>query len=1165
MAKKVVNSDIYNISGLVDEVKKEYLPDETESTLAISTYGYIGAIESKRLQTQVQMTSELSNEAFPARARLERNVITHAIMYNIEGINAIPSLMMANFAIRQSDINNTMDRDGIFVIDRECPIYLDEFEFHLEYDIILRQTIISGNEKVYTAQYDLTRANPISDTINPYLNAPAVLYMDNDIYVVLTVILRQVHHQVEFKKMVTSNVIDNKTINFTFEDQLAYFEVKVTESDDIKYLTPLFEGSGVPDGTAYYCWYQYIDVNTIRVRFDRNSYMPGLNASIEVEIKTCKGADGNFQYSDTLIVNFDSSKYGYKNIGIICIPQSSAADGKNRKSKKELQALLPKEALARGSLTTIKDLTNYFGRLDSDNGRIVIQKKIDNQIERTYYAYLLLKDINGDIVPTNTIDLRIPMKELIKTQIAASQSPRYVLRPGSCFRLGQDGVGEITTTPILNKGLSFDVGDLTPNKTITVQCLVRIIDDNYASVNCTAYCKKEGFDDCASITIESPKNDLSIQMPKDTRQPEVVENNEMVSLGQAITIQIPYTSKDSNKDIVFEEVLADGFTYIKDSAQYFVGNDTVHGTTCVSNVNGQNVSFTIPKAANKSSGTKFTLSFNVRVNQLADLEIKEKMQITEDTSTSESMELTLRTLKLELKENPDKLILGNTLIYTATFKSSKINQSYVRFEISRGLEYIIGTGKVDTDIGNPMSLEPVITDLTDEAGFLYTNPYAVSINQYHLYSAFYMMCVNESNFLLFQYTNQKSTMQFIGGNFTWNRPFLGYNKNSYIMDVEITQSIAKDVGLVHMVEGSQDEIESVDVSVIALFMRKDAAGNQSPYRYKKLDFVTADLSTYSYYFNAILYAADEIDNDNNLKILNLGLLHQFEEDYGYMNPNTEVRLYTLCKLPNTDGSYTRYDLDTYVPGLDGWTVTNMYTVNTGVTFYHNYADIMGSRVEPYGTTKTITTKNGEETILSDVEGYLVKNVPVFGYDYSQDSILVNGAIDALNYRKAYIDETVMIQENSFGIDFKLFNTYGPSRTFFIIKDSNNNNILDDNSEFIDRVDIAMYFRMKLINSSDTYTADLIKKDIKDYVEDLNELGAIHIPNLVTSITNSYKETLAYFEFLGFNHYKADIQHIYKLADENIGIHIPPEHICIRNFKESDNSMKPNITIYVSES
>ena len=79
MAKKTVSSDIYNVTGLVDDIKKAFLPNESEDTLSIGTYGYFGAVQSKRLQTQVRMTGEIGNEVFPSRARLERNVITHAI------------------------------------------------------------------------------------------------------------------------------------------------------------------------------------------------------------------------------------------------------------------------------------------------------------------------------------------------------------------------------------------------------------------------------------------------------------------------------------------------------------------------------------------------------------------------------------------------------------------------------------------------------------------------------------------------------------------------------------------------------------------------------------------------------------------------------------------------------------------------------------------------------------------------------------------------------------------------------------------------------------------------------------------------------------------------------------------------------------------------------
>ena len=68
------------------------------------------------------MTGELCNEVFPSRARLERNVITHAIMMNIENINAVPAKMTAFLAIKESDIFDYFDENSIFTIDRECSL-----------------------------------------------------------------------------------------------------------------------------------------------------------------------------------------------------------------------------------------------------------------------------------------------------------------------------------------------------------------------------------------------------------------------------------------------------------------------------------------------------------------------------------------------------------------------------------------------------------------------------------------------------------------------------------------------------------------------------------------------------------------------------------------------------------------------------------------------------------------------------------------------------------------------------------------------------------------------------------------------------------------------------------------------------------------------------------
>lgn len=1168
--KKIINTDIYNISKLVDDVKKQYMPDEKDSTLAVSTYGYFGAVESKRLQTQVQMTAELANEAFPARARLERSIITHAITYNIENINAIPSTMHASLAIRQVDIDANMDSNDTFVIDREFPIYIEEYEFHLEYDIIIKRSIVSGNQKVYTAQYDITsRRNPISKITNPYLDSPAIMEFDNDTYVFLNVIVRQVHHQNEFRKLITSNVIDNKTINFQFEDQLVYFEVKIKESNDVKYLTPVFEGAGVPDNVAYYCWYQYIDVNYIRVRFDRTSYMPGLNAEIELLIKTCKGFEGNFSYKGEEFVNLESSKYGYKNISILFSPLSEAKDGKDRKSKKELQSLLPKEALARGALTTIRDLNNYFDMINSESGKIIIQKKIDNQKERTYYAYLVLRDIRGDIVPTNTIDIRVPMDSLITTQIANMDSPRYLLRSGNCFKLSHDNIGDIVKEPIKGSGLSYTLGTLQADAEVSVSFKARVIDASYKSMSCIAFTNDTANDDIASTYIEFPDRPGNKYPQVDVREPILVSgavNPYFVSIGRSIQLSIPYTVKKDNMDVVLTITRVPGIKLKPTGIYCTKSGSPLHLPITVANVSEYEDTVTVLKS-DISKGAELDIRCYVYADENATKEMEITGSIQEDVDNTPITSIKFRTLLLEADKTPDSVIEGDIITYKASFKALKTVSGLksMTFNLSRGLEYQIGSSTIDVGVSNVIHSEPIVTDLTDKAGFLYTNPYSIVINRYHLYSSFYMMTVNEAPFLHFFDVNNKSVMQFISSNLYWERPFLGPRKNQYRMEMDITQASARDFGLIH--KNAHGEIESVDVRLIAVFYRSTRGADPVPYRWKELKLAGIDEEIFTYKFKTYLDAGDEIDNENNLKILNLGLLKGAGissniEDYGYLNGTTRIKVYALCKRANTDGSFTLSDLDKYVPtGLDGWTVTNIYDVNNGVHLYHNYADIMGSRISPYGSqTKMI---DGKPTIVP--EGYLIKSVPVFGFDYSQDSLLVNDAIDALNYRKAYIDNTIFIQENSFGIDFKLFNTYGPSNTFYIIRDSNQNNVLDDTLEFIDRVDIVLRFRMKLINSSDTYTRNLVIKDIKDYIEDLDKLDAIHIPNLITKITTDYKESITYFEFLGFNDYKADVQHIYKLKDDKLGIHTAPEHLSIRNYKDASGNILPNISIYISES
>ena len=57
--------------------------------------------------------------------------------------------------------------------------------------------------------------------------------------------------------------------------------------------------------------------------------------------------------------------------------------------------------------------------------------------------------------------------------------------------------------------------------------------------------------------------------------------------------------------------------------------------------------------------------------------------------------------------------------------------------------------------------------------------------------------------------------------------------------------------------------------------------------------------------------------------------------------------------------------------------------------------------------------------------------------------------------------------------------------------------------------------------------DFITADIKDYIADLNNIPDIHISNLITYITNLYRDHIVYIKFVKLNNYDSLYQSIYK--------------------------------------
>ena len=433
------NTDIYDIENTLLGVRNRYIEDESEDTLNIGIFGFITDTEAKKIQSAIVMTGELGNEMFPTRAKLTKNVLAHAIDCNITDINAVPATLTIDLGIKLDDLNTYIDENDIFYFDHKSPIFIENIEFHFDYDIILQRAMSTTGDYTYSAHYNMTEVNRISNITEPYLVQPFQMKIGSDIYVIFQAEVRQYTIEETQDKIISESTIENKTYTFEFDNQLADFDVYATSNGVTTRLVPYYYGSAVDEDVTY-CWYEYISDNTVRITFDSLSYIPGLNTNINIVAYTTLGKAGEFTYNMNpavggLYIDMSSETYSYDSITCFLIPVGNSANGSDRKTKAELQKQIPIMRLKRNNISTDQDMINYFSLGDTDIKRIVPSKKVDNQTARTWFAYLVMKDKNNNIIPMNTINMSC---DVTTSAFKQSDDGRYILPAGTTFYL-QDG------------------------------------------------------------------------------------------------------------------------------------------------------------------------------------------------------------------------------------------------------------------------------------------------------------------------------------------------------------------------------------------------------------------------------------------------------------------------------------------------------------------------------------------------------------------------------------------------------------------------------------------------------------------------------------------------------------------------------------------------------
>ena len=1201
-SEKVLSTDIYQISEFIDDIRSNNIDDLNETSSIVGIFGYMNEIFSQSLQNTLIVVSETSNETIATRAKFTKNVITHAMNYGITKITATPAVMTMmiylpiNYLEANFESHDTVTGKATFRWDKDIPIYVDKFEYHTDYDILINRINLYNNideedeetvtkPKVkyqYSAMYDLfdtgttniKQNNPISDITNPYITTVTTCTIDRIDYVAFSIRLHQVSNVYHEETILTDNSIENKTITFEFDDQLAAFDIDVTEKDKVYHITPIYSGlTDITNDTGLWCNYEYLDSNTIMIKFNRDSFVPSVNSSVKVNIKLTEGANGNFYYNNNFKTSLESEKYnGYNGMYALVYPllEGRSYGGINKKSIKDLRKIIPREASSRGAVINTTDLNNYFNSINNDQVKLYFTKVRDNPFERLYYAHLIMRK-DAYVYPTNTCNLYITQDDFN----GAEEGNNLSINPGTKFYY-------------------YDHGSNSDNDYATVvNPVTEVVYDENNQAN--------------------PKYQISDK-------------------GDYYTI----INEDGDEKRIFEYISPFLITIDKDLiASYLMTIMNVNKTFKFDSINMDSELQFI--ATNMNWNRKmFYYTYDENGNRVEDVPNRYDNKYTMTISMTQNNQMDYGLVKYHIDAN------GNTI-----FDRVKVKVYMVMY--------------TDETATTPYRYAEAKLTSFDETGFIYDFTFTLETDD--------LMDLNNRINIIGCYNAKPEEYQHTD-NVAHSHGYM--NKNTYckifiLADFGYSAGDTLDNGTVLQPD------DPLVVNPILYPPTVDESGNLSPdpgYRKgtglesilpTRDDIVEAFLdnkiylrtSTESLNVCSIIKTHRNADGINDwMQVIKEENNDESESDQSILNfirrnkSNKSSILWTEIVVDEKSikviDSYHYEDLSRY-------TVCNTFTVDGGLDFYYDYSNIMGSVVNIAQVSKT--TNTGEqlykEIVRTDKCGnnyteyvplykmnanggyyydYTIKRIPMVKDGFLNTEGKFQDFIYELDERRKYMNECLSVLEDTFGVDLKFFNTFGPSRRFYHVEPNSTSykattaiaevkvysntvdediednvittlgfgvqvyiekvngqwgyimvpNMIDEeskkpvygwiklsnvsrNTDYIDNVALEMKFQMETATSSDKYIKNNIVYDIKEYIEDINSINELHIPNIITLITNSYREQLIYFEFLGLNNYGVSCQHLY--LDETPYTEITPEFLNIAMSEDGAEVPLIDITAY----
>lgn len=426
----------------IKNIAPNYFDFENINNYRAGIFGYINEVMSTVTMDTHNALNIARREFYPVSAQNAQSIYKMAALQKIGLPVATPASCNAVLLLNQDEVlSNSTDKGGVrtCVIDNSVSIAANNIPFSLLYPIIIISKNTNG-EWTHTIHYDKSITNDLDTNVNAnYYITNKTVNQDGKRYILLAVNLKQLKRE-SIPQLVTMNgAVKTISQTFSFEGDLAGFEVFYYENADATpiQLKKIMQGNGVVEQP--FCQYRLLGDNKLEISFPNNIYFtPALNSEIRVDVYTSLGKNGEFPaFSGSLACNMESELYPYNNnMTMIGVINGSCTGGVDKPTMDIYTKMVQDAYSTNGTFTTSNDLQVKFNNISKNSNNMVkFQKRRSDIMYRQYGAFILLKDDHGNVVPTNTLDARMSLDEF-DSQNGLEQNA--FIKPGTLFTYEED-------------------------------------------------------------------------------------------------------------------------------------------------------------------------------------------------------------------------------------------------------------------------------------------------------------------------------------------------------------------------------------------------------------------------------------------------------------------------------------------------------------------------------------------------------------------------------------------------------------------------------------------------------------------------------------------------------------------------------------------------------